>query len=107
MDIKTEVINAKRYVCIDDLEKLFIGNNNGYNRNLFLQILDKIKLNFYSQNNMADKIGISSAYITKIYTEKENPPAPEVLRKIAKTSKGITTYKELMQVCGYLDGIDM
>lgn len=106
MEIKTEIINGRRYVCIDDLEKLFIKNNDGYNREKFLKILDDIKVCYYSQNNMADEIGISSAYITKIYTEKINPPAPDVLRKISKASKGITTYKELMQVCGYLDGIE-
>lgn len=107
MEIKTEIINGKRYVCIDDLEKLFVkGNENGYNRKLFLRILDDIKLNCCSQNKMAEELGLSSSYITKIYTEKTNPPAPDVLRKIAKASKEITTYKELMQVCGYLDGIE-
>lgn len=105
MEIRTKEIDGTRYVCVDDLEKLF-KKTEGYNRNKFLMILDRIKNEYYSQNSMAESLGVSSSYITKIYTEKLNPPAPEMLRKIAKASKGITTYKELMQVCGYLDGIE-
>lgn len=75
-----------------------------YNKDKFLSILNKLKESFGSQNKMAEALGISSSYITKIYDENtKNPPAPEYLKKIADNSKGITTYEELMEVCGYLD----
>ena len=74
-----------------------------YNKEKFLMILDKIMDSFESQNKMADVLDISSSYITKIYNENtKNPPAPEYLQKIANNSGGITTYQELMQICGYL-----
>ena len=73
-----------------------------YNKEKFLIILDKIKASFGSQNKMADALELSSSYITKIYDENtKNPPAPEYLRKIADNSRGITTYQELMEICGY------
>ena len=73
-----------------------------YNKDKFLSILNKLKESFGSQNKMAEALGISSSYITKIYDENtKNPPAPEYLKKIADNSKGVTTYDELMAVCGY------
>lgn len=73
-----------------------------YDKNKFLNILDRLKKFFGSQNKMAEELGLSSSYITKIYDENtKNPPAPEYLQKIATNSKGITTYDELMEICGY------
>lgn len=73
-----------------------------YNKDKFLGILNKLKELFGSQNKMAEALGISSSYITKIYDENtKNPPAPEYLKKIADNSKGVTTYEELMEICGY------
>lgn len=78
-----------------------------YNKDKFLSILNKLKESFGSQNKMAEALGISSSYITKIYDENtKNPPAPEYLKKIADNSKGITTYEELMEVCGYIEKKD-
>lgn len=75
-----------------------------YNKDKFLSILNKLKESFGSQNKMAEALGISSSYITKIYDENtKNPPAPEYLKKIADNSKGITTYEELMKICGYIN----
>lgn len=75
-----------------------------YNKDKFLNILNKLKESFGSQNKMAEALGISSSYITKIYDENtKNPPAPEYLKKIADNSKGVTTYEELMEICGYLN----
>lgn len=77
-----------------------------YNKEKFLNILDNLKNFFGSQNKMAEALGLSSSYITKIYDENtKNPPAPEYLQKIAANSKGITTYNELMKICGYIENI--
>lgn len=74
-----------------------------YNKEKFLNILDNLKKMFGSQNKMAESLGISSSYITKIYDKNtKNPPAPEYLKKIADNSKGVTTYRELMIICGYI-----
>ena len=32
-----------------------------------------------------------------------SPPSPKILKKIANVSEGITTYQELMQICGYIN----
>lgn len=110
MEIKTEVINGKRYVCIDDLEKLFNDQVlilGCFNKIEFSNILFKISKNYISQREFARLSGVNRNYISQyINTQLLEPPGPKILRKIAIASKGITTYKELMQVCGYLDGIE-
>lgn len=110
MEIKTEVIKEKRYVCIDDLEKLFDNRElivDGFNKTKFSNILYEIYINYNSQGEFAKLINVSRTYISQfINCQLNDPPKPSILRKIAKGSKGITTYKELMQVCGYLDGIE-
>lgn len=112
MDIKTEVINGKRYVCIDDLEELFIKKDDiiidGFNVTKLSNILKKISKTYSNQTEFSKKSKIGRTYISQyINIQLKEPPSPKILRKIAKASKGITTYKELMQVCGYLDGIDI
>ena len=101
MEIKTEIINGKRYVCIDDLEKIFETK-----QKKFISILKQISLYYYSQNDFARACNLDAGYISKLLNGKRERPVPDTLRQIAKASKGITTYKELMQVCGYLDGIE-
>ena len=79
-----------------------------YDKQKFLNILDKLKASFGSQNKMAETLELSSSYITKIYDENtKNPPAPEYLKKIAENSNGITTYEELMSICGYLNDCEI
>ncbi|MCI9015923.1 MAG: helix-turn-helix transcriptional regulator [Clostridia bacterium] len=66
------------------------------------KILQKIINNYNSLNEFAKQIEISSAYISKLINLKyKNPPSPKILQKIAEGSKGLTTYNELMQICGY------
>lgn len=105
--LKTEILNGKRYVCIDDLEKLFDKEEGKFLKLEFTNILKRISNNYSSINAFADNAGVDRGYMSRnINSKLDNPPSPKILRKIAKASKGITTYKELMQVCGYLDGID-
>lgn len=112
MEIKTEVINGKRYVCIDDLEELFIKKDDiiidGFNVTELSNILKKVSENYGTITEFSENTTSDRTYLSRYINMKLNsPPSPKILRKIAKASKGITTYKELMQVCGYLDGIDM
>lgn len=111
MEIKTEIINGKRYVCIDDLEKLFVRNNeiiiNGFNKTKFANILKEISETYGSISAFSNETISDRTYLSGFINMKlNNPPTPKVLRGIARASKGITTYKELMQVCGYLNGIE-
>lgn len=68
----------------------------------FSQILNKIIANYESLRAFSNASGFNRTSISK-YVRKElnNPPSPKILQKIADTSKGITTYEELMEVCGY------
>lgn len=75
-----------------------------FDKESFLNILNRIKSKYESQNKMANAMNLSSAYFTKLFDiNTKNPPAPEYLKRIADNSKGITTYQELMQICGYID----
>lgn len=110
MEIKTEIINGKRYVCVDDLENLFSNKKTilaGFDKLKFADILSTIYMTYNNQYEFAKLSTINRTYLSKFMNLKiDNPPKPMILRKIAKASKGITTYKELMQICGYLDGIE-
>jgi len=79
-----------------------------YDRKKFIKILEKIKSTYSSLNEMADKSEITSSYLSKIMSSKyEEPPSPKILRGIAKASHDITTYMELMYICGYIDKRDI
>lgn len=77
-----------------------------YNRDKFINILKRCQgtssLNEYARNS-----NIDVGYLCRIINKKKaNPPSPKILRKIADTSKGLTTYNELMQICGYGQAIE-
>lgn len=53
---------------------------------------------------MARNLGIDRGYLNKyIGIYYDNPPSVKILKKIAEASNGITTYDELMEVCGYYE----
>lgn len=73
-----------------------------YNQDKFIEILKKC-LRDYSLNEYSRIAGVDAGYISRILNRKrKNPPSPSVLKKIADTSIGITTYEELMEICGYI-----
>lgn len=75
-----------------------------FDKNKFSQILKNIKETYSSQEDFAKNADFDRTYISKyINTKYSNPPTPKILEKIANASKGITTYKELMIICGYID----
>lgn len=77
---------------------------NNFDKEKFSEILISIKDSYGSINQMAEKTGVTSAYISKlIRIMYNNAPSPEILKKIARASNGIITYQELMQICGYLE----
>lgn len=73
-----------------------------YNQENLINILKCIQ-GERSLNKFAEDIKIDSAYLSRIFNYKRtNPPTPDILRKIADNSKGLTTYMELMMICGYI-----
>lgn len=74
-----------------------------YNQERFLKILRNIQGN-RSLNDLAKDIDVDASVLSRISTyNRTSPLSPETLRKIANSSKGITTYVELLKVCGYLN----
>lgn len=75
-----------------------------FDKENFSKILTKIKDSYGSINQMADKTGITAAYISKLIRQMYyNSPSPEILKKIADNSNGIASYDDLMTVCGYIN----
>ncbi len=78
-----------------------------FDKNIFSEILKKIYCIYKNQRDFAKATGVNRAYISQYMNMKlDNPPTPKILKKIAENSKGVTTYEELMKVCGYVDVID-
>ncbi len=71
---------------------------------IFSNILQKITNTYSSISEFADKSEVNRTYLSKYINMKlDNPPTPKILEKISISSNGITTYEELMQICGYYE----
>lgn len=70
----------------------------------FSSILENINLKYDTMSEFGKKASFDRTYISKYINKKlKNPPTPKILKKIADNSKGVTTYEELMEVCGYFN----
>lgn len=70
----------------------------------FSEILQNISNTYSSISEFAEKSNVNRTYLSKYINMKlDNPPTPKILEKIANVSNGITTYKELMTICGYIE----
>lgn len=70
----------------------------------FSHILKKILKNYDSIQDFANHVEMDRGYLSRnINMKLHNPPTPKILKKIADNSKGVTTYEELMAVCGYIN----
>ena len=75
--------------------------------NEFSNILENINSKYDTMTDFAKKANFDRTYISKYINKKlSNPPTPKILKKIADASKGVTTYSELMLICGYIDKIE-
>lgn len=73
-----------------------------FDKDRFSDILKTINGTYGSQRNFAKKSGINRTYLSQYMNIKlDNPPKPDMLKKLATNSNGVTTYDELMEVCGY------
>lgn len=75
-----------------------------FKKEIFSNILSKIKETYKSIADFADNASLDRSYLSKYINLKlDNPPSPEILKKIASASHGITSYYELMEICDYVD----
>lgn len=73
-----------------------------FNQDEFSNILSKINSTYDTMTEFGKKASFDRTYISKYINKKlENPPTPKILEKIAFASNGITTYENLMVICGY------
>lgn len=78
-----------------------------FNKIKLANILSNINSNYNTMTEFAKAANFNRTYISKyIHQRLDNPPSPKILQKIADTSKGLTTYNELMQICGYGQAIE-
>ena len=75
-----------------------------FNKDFFENILKKINDEYPSMTEFAKQASLDRSYISKYINKKlSNPPTPKILSGISNASKGITTYDELMKICGYIN----
>jgi transcriptional regulator with XRE-family HTH domain len=69
--------------------------------NFYTQLKDMRKLKGFTIRELADRSGVSAAYISQLENGNRGIPSPEVLMKL---SEGLNvSYSTLMQVAGYLE----
>lgn len=79
-----------------------------FNKDKFAQIIKNIKETYNSQEEFAEKSGIGRTYLSQYMNMKlDKPPKPEILVRLADASNGIVTYRELMDICGYLKTLNL
>lgn len=75
-----------------------------FNKESFSKILINIYKSYNNQREFANATGVNRAYLSQYMNMKlDNPPTPKILMGISNASKGLTTYNELMNICGYLN----
>lgn len=75
-----------------------------FDKSKFAQIIKNIKETYNSQEEFSKKSGIGRTYLSQYMNMRlDEPPLPRMLEKLAKASHGITTYKDLMKICGYTE----
>ena len=69
----------------------------------FAQIIKNISDTYENQREFSKKSEINRTYLSQYMNMKlDKPPKPDILEKLSKASQGITSYQELMNICGYL-----
>ena len=77
-----------------------------FDKEKFSNILREILEKYDNTVIFSETADVNRTYISKYLNMKlDNPPSPTILKKIADNSKGVTTYNELMKVCGYIEDV--
>ncbi len=78
-----------------------------FDKKEFSNILKKISQQYKSQSDLSNKANVGRTYLSSYINLKcDKPPKEAILDKIAKASNGITSFKELKFLCGYLPVLD-
>lgn len=73
-----------------------------FDKKKFANIIEKIKNEYENQEKFSDASGINRTYLSQYMNMRiQEAPTPSTLYKLASASKGITTYDELLIICGY------
>jgi transcriptional regulator with XRE-family HTH domain len=90
-------------VIITMLTIVYFLENAGVAMNFYEQLRDMRKLKGFTIRELADRSGVSAAYISQLENGNRGVPSPDVLMKL---SEGLNEpYPELMQIAGYLEKI--
>lgn len=74
-----------------------------FDKSRFAQIIKNIKDSYSSQEEFSKKSNIGRTSLSQYMNmQLDKPPKPYMLEKLSNASNGVTTYNELMQVCGYV-----
>lgn len=77
-----------------------------FDKNKFAQIIKNISETYSNQREFSKKSEINRTYLSQYMNMKLNePPKPKILKKLAQSSNNITTYEELMDICGYTNNM--
>lgn len=75
-----------------------------FDKKKFAIIIEKIKKEYENQEKFSEASGINRTYLSKYMNMRiDEAPTPSTLYKLASASKGITTYDELLKICGYYE----
>lgn len=75
-----------------------------FDKKKFANIIKQISDTYENQRKFSTLSGINRTYLSQYMNMKlDEPPKPKILEKLASASHEITTYSELMTVCGYTD----
>lgn len=75
-----------------------------FNKETFAKVLKKINETYENQTYFGKASGVNRTYLSQYMNLKlDSPPSPKVLKGLADASKGIVSYEELMEICGYID----
>lgn len=70
----------------------------------FAKILSNINDTYDTMTEFATNSKVNRTYLSQYINQKlDTPPSPKVLLKIASSSHNLTSYEELMQICGYIE----
>ena len=75
-----------------------------FDKNKFAQILKSISETYDNQRDFSKKSEINRTYLSQYMNMKlDKPPKPEILEKLANSSRGMVSYQDLMSICGYIN----
>jgi HTH-type transcriptional regulator, competence development regulator len=82
--------------------ELIYGGEYMFVKESFSKVL-QLALGDRTKEDYAKESGVSRAYISKCINKRiDNPPSPEILKRLADKAHNGVTYNDLMQTAGYI-----